>query len=109
LLKVDLEKIDVEGYEEAVFRGAADFFKKYSPVIQCEILLNEQRKQFFENFLNENGYTAYLILNDGLLRVDQEMVPNPGSLNYLFSRKKTPGRFISFKELDVFASDLLNN
>jgi len=30
-------------------------------------------------------------------------------IGIIFFQEKTPGRFISFKELDVFASDLLNN
>lgn len=105
--RVDLMKIDVEGYEEAVFKGASGFFNKYKPVIQCEILLDERRKSFFENFLRENGYTAYLILNDGLLRSDQVMMHNPGSLNYLFSTKKTEEVFLSYDNTDKWISKII--
>ncbi len=107
--RIDLVKIDVEGYEEAVFKGAIDFFKKYKPVIQCEIFLNKNNKEFFENFLKENGYTAYLILNDGLLNVGKEMLPNPGSLNYLFSTNDLKKQFSSFAELQKLASEILKN
>lgn len=105
--KVDLLKIDVEGYEESVFEGAGDFFKKYRPVIQCEILLDERRKRFFENFLKENKYTAYLILNDGIMNVGKQMFPNPGSVNYLFSGIDTMKPFHPYSEIVALAEELL--
>ncbi len=105
--RVDLVKIDVEGYEEAVFKGGIDFFKRYKPVIQCEIFLNQRNKEFFETFLKENGYTAYLILNDGLLNVGKEMLPNPGSLNYLFSSNDLKKQFNSFSDQQTLVSELI--
>jgi len=106
-LKVDLIKIDVEGYEEAVFTGGKDFFTTQSPLIQCEIILNDQKKQYFENFLRETGYYAYMILNDGLLRTDQTLDPNPGSLNYFFAKKRTRRQFISYEEAETLLSELI--
>lgn len=105
--KIDLVKIDVEGYEETVFKGATNFFKKYSPLVQCEILMDDRRKVFFEKFLNENDYTAYLILNDGLLRTDKTMVENPGSLNYIFSKRMLKEKFVPYSKIDTIVNDLL--
>lgn len=105
--KIDLVKIDVEGYEEAVFKGASAFFKKYNPLIQCEILLDERRKTFFEKFLYDNDYTAYLILNDGLLRTDKTMLKNPGSLNYVFSKKKLQNHFTPYSQMDIIVAGLI--
>jgi FkbM family methyltransferase len=104
--RIDLLKIDVEGYEEAVFKGATGFFKEYKPVIQCEIFLDEKKKLFFENFLKENNYTAYLILNDGILNVGKLMSSNPGSMNYLFSCNDTPKQFYAYAETDGFVYEM---
>lgn len=46
LKTVELLKLDVEGYEMEVLEGANVFLKKFSPVIFCEILLDEKRKFF---------------------------------------------------------------
>lgn len=107
--RIDLLKIDVEGYEESVFNGATVFFTRYKPVVQCEILLDDKRKIFFENFLKQYDYTAYLILNDGLLNTGKQMLANPGSMNYLFSIKNLNKQFCSYSELQSLASELMNS
>jgi FkbM family methyltransferase len=106
ITQVDLVKIDVEGHEVAVFKGGKDFFSRFNPVIQCEIILDDSKRDFFESFLKENNYTAYLILKDGLLRTDQQMIPNPGSLNYLFARQRSSAVFTPYDNLATF-SDML--
>jgi hypothetical protein len=105
--QVDLLKIDVEGYEEAVFRGATSIFKMCSPVIQCEIVLDKEKKIFFDNFLKEFGFCAYLLMRDGILRIDQDMQVNPGGrVNYLFSQKRTEKIFTAYTDIDNLAGEL---
>ncbi len=105
-IDVDLIKIDVEGYEKEVFEGGKNFFKNQKALIQCEIILDTQRKFFFERFLKETGYYAYMILNDGLLRTDQTLLNNPGSLNYLFAKNKTQNAFIPYEDIQTLLLEL---
>jgi FkbM family methyltransferase len=51
--KVDLIKIDVEGAEINVLKGAKETIKKYHPIIFLEIL--EDKQEIFD-FLLSNGY-----------------------------------------------------
>jgi FkbM family methyltransferase len=89
LSRVDLLKIDVEGYEIAVFKGATEMIKEYHPVIQCEIFVDDSRKEFFDRFLQEHSYTAYMLLNEGLLRLDQGIQKEAGS-NFVLIRHHFP-------------------
>ena len=103
---VDLVKLDVEGYEMEVLQGGTLFFQKFSPVIFCEILLDEKRKEFFDKFLSQNNYQPYLVLNDGLLRLDNGIIKNYDGLNYVFSKNKTPEQFTSFKKMEFLVKSL---
>ena len=105
--KVDLVKIDVEGYEKAVFEGAKCLLEKERPVIQCEIFLDSSRKAFFDSILKRYGYTAYMILNDGLLRTDQDILVNRGNRNYLLASQKTHNAFSPFNNFDDLATELM--
>jgi FkbM family methyltransferase len=105
--QVDLVKIDVEGYEVSVFNGAVEFFKKNKPVILCEIFLDDEKKCFFDKFLSDNNYHPYLILKDGLLRLDEGLIPNYDGLNFLFSKNKTRLIYNSFKNIESVAAELL--
>ena len=105
--KVDLVKIDVEGYEMNVFQGAGEFFKAHTPVILCEIFLDDEKKKFFSEFLSTHQYFAYLVLKDGLLRLDEGLIPNYDGLNFLFSKKKASLIYSSFKNIRQIAEELL--
>jgi len=104
---VDLLKIDVEGYEVSVFEGGKEFFRDKSPVVLCEIFLTEEKRIYFENFLHQYEYTAYIVLRDGLLRLDKTINTNFDGNNFMFSRGKTKNIFTSFKQLDELRSTLL--
>lgn len=58
---IDLVKVDVEGFELDVFRGASNILDKYHPLVICEIEArhNEQYGLVFE-FLREHGYSCYI-------------------------------------------------
>lgn len=51
-------KIDVEGHELQVIKGARDFILKYEPTLLIEIFEKENKEYIF-NFLNEYGYYFY--------------------------------------------------
>lgn len=102
--KVDLVKVDVEGYEIEVFAGAVDMIRTCRPVIQCEILLDTTRKDYFEKFLVDFEYSAYLILHDGLVNTRKQMEPNPGSFNYLLFPVADGQDFYAYSNLDKLIS-----
>ena len=63
LSKVDLIKIDVEGFEFNVLRGAMNTIRKYSPVLYIELDDNNLKQQSSSakeliHFLAEAGFTA---------------------------------------------------
>lgn len=92
LNRVDLVKIDVETFEMEVFKGGYDFFEKFKPLIFCEVFVDEDRKTFFDDFLNRLGYTFYSIVPEGLIRLDK--LENNGTRNFIFSQKISDNRFI---------------
>jgi FkbM family methyltransferase len=105
--KIDLLKIDVEGYEMNIFKGAGEFFQTHSPLIFCEIFLDDEKKKFFEAFLHSNNYYSYLLLREGLLRLDEGLIYNYDGLNFLFCKKKTSVIYSSFKNIRSLAEELL--
>jgi FkbM family methyltransferase len=107
-LPIDLLKIDVEGYEMSVFEGATSFFSLHRPNIFCEIFLNEENKAYFENFLNKYNYTAYLMIEEGLVRLDKSLIKNQDGLNYLFSPQKSQEVYLSFKNIAKIVEELSN-
>jgi hypothetical protein len=62
-------KIDVEGGELAVLKGAIETIKRHQPIIQCEVLhahrnserlINDETKQTILNLLKELNYVPFL-------------------------------------------------
>lgn len=104
---LELIKVDVETHEMEVFKGAIETLEKYSPVILTEIFMDEERKAYFTSYFKELGYTCYLLLHSGLVRVEGELIPNWDTMNYLFSKKKTTDVYISFNRgLDFIKSEI---
>lgn len=94
---VDLMKIDVENYEMQVFQGAINTLKKLKPVIICEIFLDAERKQFFDNLLADCGYYSYLFENNTLKLLENGLESLTQGLNYVFAPFKGSGN-ITFPE-----------
>jgi len=59
-------KIDVEGFEYEVLKGAVNLLKKDRPVIYCEVWDNEKRSRCF-NFIKELGYTIKVFSGEALV------------------------------------------
>jgi FkbM family methyltransferase len=60
-IKPDLIKIDVEGFEQNVFRGALETMKQNRPVIVCEIFFDKESVHFYREHLALTNYKMYAI------------------------------------------------
>jgi len=87
LPRLDFIKIDVEGFEVDVLRGAARLIERFRPAILCEIQEHSRRyghtpEQAFA-FLAAYGYRAHVWEDGKLVAVDG---PKRGTINYIFTR-----------------------
>lgn len=103
---IDLIKIDVESYEMFLFDGAKQTFTQNSPIIICEIFLDNKRKEYFEKFLQDFGYIAYIPLQDGILKLGKNMMPNENGHNFIFAKGETTEVFTFYHDLDKLYHDL---
>ena len=58
-------KIDVEGHEFQVLKGAVNTITKYKPVIYCELWDSEQRQEIIE-FVKSLNYTCKVVVDNKL-------------------------------------------
>lgn len=71
-LKVDVIKVDVEGHELSVFKGARETLKQQKPILLAEVKqflfkrAGTSREELY-SFLSELGYQAYAIRNNASL------------------------------------------
>ena len=82
-------KIDVEGGEPIVLKGALKLLKKYRPMIIMEFLPDDLHREAV-NILFNNGYIAFKIDNDGNLSIvnEKDLLRDdvPHEANYVFKR-----------------------
>lgn len=104
---IDLMKIDVESYEMNVFKGCKELLKSGTSVIILEIFPDEERITFFNAIMNENNYYGYMILNEGILRLDDGMRANHDGRNFLLSKKKTSKIFTSFNSMKEIIDEII--
>jgi FkbM family methyltransferase len=83
---VDLIKIDVEGGEPAVLRGAAEVLERHRPDIVCEVLSATRAADELAQILRPLGYRFYLLAADGPTRRDR-LEPHPHWMNHLFTTR----------------------
>ena len=78
-------KIDVEGHEENVLKGAAEIIKKNRPVLLVEVEEKHTRKSVKEtiNFINSLGYKAYFLSGSNLENISKLKNYNDKN-NYFF-------------------------
>jgi FkbM family methyltransferase len=62
-------KIDVEGAEASVLKGAEQLVASAKPVMLCEV--SEENVDFCTDFLKTHGYTLYDFDNRGLGKIDK--------------------------------------
>lgn len=70
-------KIDVEDYESGVFMGATETFHSVRPVIVCEILPRSHGNKETIEILESNGYIAFGIAVDGLIKFSKNDFVGP--------------------------------
>jgi len=82
-------KIDVEGGETLVLKGALKLLKKYNPMIIMEFLPDDLHREAV-NILSNNGYRAFKIDSDGNLSIinEKDLLRNdvPHEANYVFKK-----------------------
>lgn len=95
--KIDLMKIDVENHELAVFEGAVETLKNMSPIIQCEMFVDDTKIKFYEETLKPLGYNCYMMLKNGLAFTDI-LRPNLEGRDFLFTKRKLSYDYVSYKD-----------
>lgn len=72
---IDLIKVDVEGYELEVFKGAQRLLAKYYPLVICEIEArhNPKYSQVFQ-LLRELGYDCFIYSNGNYIKFEKEEI-----------------------------------
>jgi len=82
-------KIDVEGGELFVLKGASVLLQRHNPIIIMEFDLNDLHREAI-NILLENGYKVFRIDNDGNLIIVNENDLFKSNIfhesNYVFSK-----------------------
>lgn len=94
---IDLIKIDVENYELAVFDGARKVLESMSPVIQCEMFVENSRIEFYEKVLKPLGYNCYMMLKNGVAFCES-LQPNLEGRDFLFTKRKLDKVYVSYKD-----------
>lgn len=98
IAKINMLKIDVEGYEIEVLKGSMQSILRWKPVILIESFLNDDKRTFLEKFVQEAGYTIYLIFKEGIVRIGGKFENNAG-LNYLLMNYETKNVFTKMVEV----------
>jgi FkbM family methyltransferase len=66
---LDLMKIDTEGAEAFILKGAHDVIAQFKPIIICELLFDKIEKEL-EEIMTKHGYQFYAHTEKGLKLVD---------------------------------------
>jgi FkbM family methyltransferase len=83
LSSLDLIKIDTEGTEDLILRGATDTIRKYRPIIICEILFNNIENNI-EQILLKADYVFFGYRNGNLYKLDSLIRKNDDGIRDCF-------------------------
>lgn len=98
LERVDLIKIDIEGYELEALAGGLKTIAKYRPVILLESFLTPEKEEFIHSILRDYDYYVLLPSADGILSTAKELLKSNG-LNFLLVPTKLTRSFVSLKDI----------
>lgn len=90
--KISSIKIDVEGHEYSVLKGAKHTIETNCPTMVIEILDDEKNKELIFNYLYNLNYTIYEIMSNNSDRFLNKISVNTNSKicsNYLFVKNKS--------------------
>jgi FkbM family methyltransferase len=95
-------KVDVEGFEINVLKGASDMLKIYKPALLLEILDTDINRKSILDYLATYQYEAYYLFNksEGMLEMADAVNPKQNH-NYLFIADDGLKKYL--KELNCFA------
>ncbi|MFT3682707.1 MAG: FkbM family methyltransferase [Ferruginibacter sp.] len=87
--KLDFIKIDVEGFELFVLRGASTILKKFKPAVYCEIMSKWTERYQYQpadifKFMTDTGYKIYYINKNKKLEFFAQNETVLPSQNFLF-------------------------
>lgn len=80
---VDLMKIDAEGSEPGVLRGAAELIARDRPILFCEVLPGRVEEDM-EAFVHAHAYRVFSAQREGLVPVDRFAPANRVSPDFVF-------------------------
>ncbi|MBK8553754.1 MAG: FkbM family methyltransferase [Ignavibacteria bacterium] len=100
-VKPGIIKIDVEGHEYEVLKGASQLLKKFNPDLIVEILSDHGKKKEIYRFLEGLSYKCYAIKNKEKLTLikyydEHDFVNTHLANNYLFTINEKPLSGITF-------------
>jgi FkbM family methyltransferase len=99
---VNLMKIDVEGYEIEVLKGAEQIIRSCKPIILLETFLPHSERKYIQDLIDSCDYYIYTLFKSGIVRIPSINDSNPG-LNYLLWERKTPQIFTPIEDLVAFS------
>lgn len=88
LKKIDYIKIDVEGYEINVIKGAFKTIKKYRPIIQSEIFYSKKNQTKMFKFFKSIEYCFFYPENKKLIQIHNWKTIRKVSNYYLIPKEK---------------------
>lgn len=106
-IKIDLIKCDVETFEMPVFAGASRILKEHRPTIIFECFLDNERMSFFNSILSSYNYYMYLMMDEGVVYVQEGFGNASNGLNFLLTPVKPVKTFISYKNTEELSKALL--
>ena len=93
-LKVPLIKIDVEGHEAPVFRGAMKTIRKHRPFIFVEIL-DRSEFNFFDRFLQDQSYVDFTLQTDSTAKENDRVDFDPLAWNHVLVPQEKRLQFLA--------------
>lgn len=90
---LDLIKLDTEGAEGLILKGAHDVIEKHNPIIICELLFDKIEKEL-EAIMTKHKYEFYNHTEKGLKRVDSIVRDEDNGVRNVFFVPPTKIAFI---------------